>query len=132
MPQTFHQIVWIDHQCARLYDFTRQSLVETRVIHATDRPGHLHHHAGTPGPGHAAPDNHFLATVAEAVAGAQAILIVGPGEAKGQLSKFVHDRLPDLARRIVGVEPQDRVGNGELHAFAKRFFARADRMAPSK
>ena len=128
MSEAFHKLVWIDHRSARLYDFTREALREAATISAPDRPGHLHHHAGTPGPGHAAPDHHYFKAVADAMAGARAILIVGPGDAKGQFSHFIRDHRPELRVRILGVEPCGNIGGGELHMFARRLFARLDRM----
>lgn len=129
----FHQLVWIDHQIARLFGVMREDLSELAVIHAADEGrGHLHHKAGTMGPGHVEPPLGFLRRVTAALEGAEEILIVGPADAKHQLQRHLSVHAPLLARRVVGVEPMDKCSHGDLQAFASLFFRQADRMRPSR
>ena len=127
----FHQMVWIDHRSATLYEVTHHDLKELAVIHAPDQGrGHIHHKAGTMGPGHTGVSPEFLQKVAAALAGAQRILIVGPADAKFALKHYIGLHAPSLGERIIGIEAMDKGGHGELQAFAAQFFRQADRMRP--
>jgi len=125
----FHQMVWIDHRSATLYEVTHHDLKELAVIHAPDQGGgHIHHKAGTMGSGHASLPSEFLRKVTAALSGARRILIVGPADAKFALKHYIAVNLPSLDKYIIGVEPMDKSGHGELQAFATLFFRQADRM----
>lgn len=132
MPQpapAFHQMVWIDHRSATLYEVTHHDLKELAVIHAPDQDrGHIHHRAGTMGSGHTHVSPEFLQRIAAALAGAQRILIVGPADAKFALKHYLGLHAPSLDEHIIGVEAMDQCGHGELQAFAAPFFRQADRM----
>lgn len=126
---SFHQVAWIDHAVAHVYDVTREDAMERAVIHATDTGhGHVHHKAGIPGSGHDAVDHALLAQTAAALQDAHAILIVGPNEARHALKTYLDDHQPALAKHVIGVEPMEPSGSGEIHAFAHPIFLRADRM----
>jgi hypothetical protein len=57
----FHQMIWIDHQVARVFGVMRDGLTELAVIHAPNEGrGHIHHKAGTMGPGHVDLPQSFL------------------------------------------------------------------------
>jgi len=127
-----HMVVWVDHQVAKLYGLTRHS-VDKIEIHAPDAGrGHIHHHAGTPGPGHHAADKTFLENISAAMGEAQEVLIVGPAEAKHALKSFLEERHPGVAARVMGVEAMDHAGDAEIISAARLFFAKADRMAPAR
>jgi len=130
--QPFHQMVWIDHHIARLYGVMREDMAELTVIHAADEGrGHIHHKAGTMGPGHVGVPHEFLRDVAAALQDAKEILIVGPADAKHQLSNYLAANAPAIAQRVIGVEPMDKCSLGDLQAFASLFFRQKDRMRPS-
>ena len=125
--QPFHQMVWIDHQLARIFGVTRDNLIELAVIHAPDEGrGHVHHRAGTMGPGHVPLSNDFLKETASTVQEAQEILIIGPADAKHALKKYIALNMPRLDKRIIGVEPMDKCDPGTLQGFASLFFRHAD------
>jgi hypothetical protein len=48
-------------------------------------------------------------------------LIIGPGEAKGELKKEI-EKLKELATKISGVEPADKMTDRQLVAKAKDYF----------
>lgn len=128
----FHQLIWIDHKQARLYAVTHHDIKELVTIHAPEQGrGHVHHHAGTMGSGHAAIPPTYLAEIVAAVRDAGEVLIVGPAYAKHALKRYIAERVPLLDRRIVGVEPMDKCGHADLQAFASLFFRQADRMRPA-
>ncbi len=125
----FHQMVWIDHHLARLFEVRRHDLRELAVIHAPDEgKGHVHHKAGTMGPGHVAVSPAFLKKVTTALEGSREILIVGPADAKHVLKDYIALNQPRLTKHVIGVEPMDKCGDGDLQAFASLFFRQADRM----
>ena len=129
IADSYHLIVWIDHRVAHLYGVTRDGISELITIHAPDRDrGHIHHRAGTPGPGHAEVAPAFLKEVAGALGKAKEILIVGPSDAKTALKKYIDLHLPLLAERIRGVEPMGHAGKEEIHAFAVLFFRQHELM----
>jgi hypothetical protein len=59
------------------------------------------------------------------------ILLAGPGDAKRALKSFLQQHRPERAARIMGMVAMDHPGDAEIVAAARRFFARADRIAPA-
>jgi stalled ribosome rescue protein Dom34 len=132
MSITFHLLVWIDHQEAKLYAVSRHDLTELATIHAPDQGrGHIHHKAGTMGPGHDPVFAGFLREVTGSLENAREILIVGPSDARHALKTYLAQNAPRLNERVIGVESMGKCGPGELQAFASRFFRNADRMRSS-
>ena len=118
-----HAVVWIDHRTARviLFSLERSEMVE---ITSSMGEGRLHRKSGIPGSGHAADDLDFFDQVATALQTASEVLIVGPGTAKKSFEAHLHHRHAEVARRIVGVETLDHPTDGELLAYARKFFKR--------
>ena len=129
MTHHFHAVVWIDHEEARIFEFGTSG-VDKHRIRTEDRPGHIHHKAGTVGSGHAHEDTHYLAAVAAALKPTHEILIVGHGEAKTALAHYIRNHVPALAPKIMGVEAIGNVSEGEVVALARKFFAAKDRTTP--
>jgi hypothetical protein len=130
MTAPYHMAVWIDHQVARLFALTHDAFQET-LIHDNDTGhGHVHHHAGTAGPGHVPLSRTFLEKISEAIGTAREILIAGPAEAKTELKAFLDEHKPHQAANVVGVEAMDHASDGQIVAFARHFFRGADRMRP--
>jgi stalled ribosome rescue protein Dom34 len=133
MTATYHVIVWIDHRLAHIYNVTRDDISELATIRAPDEGrGHIHHKAGSAGPGHVAAAPAFLKAVAEALATAQEILIVGPADTKMALKKYIDLQMPLVGKRIKGVEPMKRASSEEIHDFATLYFRQSDLMSPSE
>jgi stalled ribosome rescue protein Dom34 len=127
----YHLLVWIDHQVANIFRVTRDTVSPLEVINAPDRGlGHIHHRAGTRGAGHLAVSAEFLHRVALAIGNAHQILIVGPSSARHELNDFIARNAPNLAKRVIAVEPMSRCGTREMLEFAVPFFRQADRMSP--
>lgn len=131
MSEHSHAVVWIDHREARVLLFNPTE-EEERVLRPHDAAPHIHHHANEIGSGHAAEDQKFLHQVATSLAGAKAVLITGPANAKLELVKHMEKHDPGLAKVIAGVEALDHPTDGELLAHARRYFRAADRMTPQK
>jgi stalled ribosome rescue protein Dom34 len=127
MAEHFHAVVWIDHREARVFHFSPTEL-DKLVLHPHNPTRHIHHKANTIGSGHAADDHEFLHHVAEAIAGAGAVLITGPGNAKTTLVNHIRDHDPAIGKIIAGVETVDHPTDGELVAHARKYFKAEDRM----
>ena len=130
MPSHYHAIIWIDHREAKVFHFNVAD-VERLVIHPHNPTRHIHHKANTIGSGHASQDHDYLQHVGEAVAGAGAILITGPANAKTELVKHIERHMPALKSKIAGVETLDHPTDGELVAHARRYF-KVDHQEPPR
>ena len=129
----FHCLVWIDHCIARIFAVTQSGLTESATLHAPhEGHGHIHHHAGTPGPGHEPVSEAFLEKVTAALDDSAEILIAGPAQAKQALKTYLAKKAPTLSRQVVAVATVHKAGDGELYDFARRFFHRIDRMRGSR
>lgn len=121
-----HAVLWIDKQEAKIF----RSEGETFSAPTIERPHHhVHRH-----PQHTAErsntteEQHYYHEVARALEGAQGILVVGPATAKLEFIKHVHKHDHALTPKIVGVETVDHPTDGQLVAYARRYFEAADRM----
>lgn len=122
-----HVVVWLDHQEAHVIQFNADTH-ENSTVTTRSKHGHVHQKAGVVGSGHAAADQNYLHEVARAVAGCSEILIVGPGSAKLELIKHMNRHDPVIAEKVVGVETVDHPSDGQLLAYAKKYFLRVDNM----
>jgi len=123
----YHAVVWIDHEQAHVMHISPED-VEKSVV----QPHHPHHKvhstAGTLGDGRASADQDYYHRVVQALAGATEILIVGPAQAKLQLIKHIHSHDAGLVDKIVGVESIDHPTDGQLVAYARKYFQKKDQM----
>lgn len=56
------------------------------------------------------------------------MLIVGPASAKLQLVKHIHAHDPGMVDKIMGVETVDHPSDGQVVAYARKYFAAKDQM----
>lgn len=122
-----HAVVWLDHREAKVIDF---SFDDKHVVNVHHKGGHrqVHHRAGATGSGHSADDGHFFDAIVTALGDAQEILVTGPGTAKAGFREHVARQHAGVAKRIVGIENADHPTEGELLAFARKYFKRVDNM----
>jgi stalled ribosome rescue protein Dom34 len=121
----YHAVVWLDHSEAHVLHFTPEE-VEKAMIQAKEPHKHLHakhtlhekHHG----------DGGFYHQIAAALNGAHEILITGPGSAKLELVKHIHAHDHALVPSLVAVETVDHPSDGQLLAYARKYFKAADRM----
>jgi stalled ribosome rescue protein Dom34 len=123
----FHSIVWLDHREARVMDFSVDDVHKAVVRH---HGGHrqVHHRSGSVGTGHAPEDVKFFDEIIVAVGDAQEVLVTGPGLLKNAFRQHADARHQAWSRRIMGVETLDHPSDGELLAFARKYFQKVDRM----
>jgi len=128
MTNPYHAILWIDHKEAKVFSIDS----ENRIANVENTAGdtHIHHRAGAMGSGHEHEDAHYLKAVANALATAHEIVVTGPAQAKLELMHWMKGNAPQTAVKVLGVETLDHPTDGELVAFAKRYFRAKDRMTP--
>ena len=122
-----HVCVWIDHREAKLFGIGLDT-VDEEVLREPGPHRHLHRKADHVGQGKAPPDRDFLNSIAEALFGAKAILILGPGDAKTELAGHLTLNFPAIAKRVWGIEPADHPTDREIVAKARHFFHATDRL----
>lgn len=122
----YHAVVWIDHAEAHVLEFTSDVVERKRV--RNPHAQQVHHKAGVIGGGKAAPDAGYLKDVAGALADAKEILVLGPGNAKLELLRYLHRHAPSVEANIVGVETADHPTDAQVVAHARKYFATVDRM----
>ncbi len=123
----YHALVWLDHKEAHVMHI-RPDDVEKSVVHPTNPHVHVHSRRGTLGDGRQLEDQDYYHAVAEALKGAQEVLVVGPAHAKLQFIKHIHAHDHALIDKIIGVETVDHPSDGQLVAYARTYFLAADRM----
>lgn len=121
-----HVVVWIDHQEAKIFHVTKDSFeasfVKAAHHHERKHPKTTAEHA------HPADADHFFHEVAQALASAEEILVVGPAKAKLELIKHIHRHDHALVPKIAGVETVDHPTDGQLAAYARAYFLKTDQM----
>ena len=128
--QHFHAVIWIDHHEARIFYFNVSDANEI-VVRPKNPVRHIHHKANTIGSGHSLEDTDFLQRATDALAGAGAILVIGPANEKLALINHIDRRAPALKPKIKGVETVGHPTDGEILALARRFF-KDDLMEPPR
>ena len=112
-------VVWLDSSEAKVFE-----LHPTEVNEKTLRRKEIRHHNGV----EKEQNNHkdgekFFHTVAEALTGANEVLLVGPGDAKlhfkNHLERHHHT---EIGKKIVGTETVDHPTDNQIVALAKKFF----------
>ena len=126
MTNPYHVVVWMDHKEAKILALDGNT--HFARIENPSRDERLHHRAGSVGVGHRHENAQYLRQVADAIASAHEIVVTGPALAKVEFVDWMTRHAPQTASRVLGVETLDHPTNGELMAFAKRFFRAKDRM----
>jgi stalled ribosome rescue protein Dom34 len=128
--------LWIDHKKA-VIAFVTGKEEEIRLICSNDEKQHRQSGVLKPADdirqreltGHL---NIYYDEVVSSIREAESILILGPGEAKGELKKRLEK--DNLGRQIVGVEPADKMTDAQIVAKVRGQLARRqqgrDRPAP--
>ena len=128
MPlSSYHAVVWIDHQEARVLHFTRDGAEKT-LVHAHGGHRQTHHRKGVVGSGKAPEDRKYFEAIAGSLADVAEILVVGPAQAGQEFAKYLEKHARDLAGKVMAVEAVDHPSDGELLKLARRYFTAADRM----
>ena len=122
-----HIAVWIDHREARIFHVDPDRVDEETL--KAHRPVHHNHPLGVDGvQAHPEDDRKFFTEVARAIEAADSVLVVGPSTAKLQFIKYIHQHEKAMVPKIVGVETVDHPTDRQIIAYAKKYFAKTDRM----
>ena len=116
--------LWIDHKKAVVV-FVDGKETETKLISSAIEKHHRQSGVATPADdirqreltGHL---NRFYDEVVHCIRDTEAILILGPGEAKGELSKRLEK--DNLSRRIVGLKTSDKMTEKQIVALVRGHF----------
>jgi stalled ribosome rescue protein Dom34 len=127
--------LWIDHRNAVIVTISKAGEKTERV--ESDVEKHVRYSGGSSGGSHGSREGagedtrerHFAGQLSKyyedviaCVREADAILILGPGEAKGELK--THLERAGLAARIVGVETTDKMTDAQIAAKTRERFPR--------
>jgi hypothetical protein len=123
----FHAVAWIDHSEAHVFQLNEET-AERTLVHASAKHRHIHHRSGTLGSGKAPEDVAYLDSVAQALEGASEILVMGPANEKHVLKKHLDAHHAAIGAKVIAVENADHPSDGEILAYARKFFVAADRM----
>jgi hypothetical protein len=116
--------LWIDHRQAVMAAVTGETDGLTRIESGLEK--HVRFSGGEGNPEDARERqfathlNQFYDKVVASVRDARSILIMGPGEAKGELEKRLRDA--GLGKAIVGVETADKMTDPQVAAAARKRF----------
>jgi len=119
--------LWIDHRKAVIVMVTDEG-EETRLIES-DMEKHVRFASGSSEDGSAESTrdrqfaNHldgYYDKVIACIRDAESILILGPGEAKGELRKRLENK--ELGGRIVGIETVDKMTDRQIAARVRQHF----------
>ena len=102
--------------------------VEKQLILPADPHKNLHIKSGKWGAGKALEDQKYYHDIAQALSTASEILVVGPANAKLQLIKHIHAHDKELVEKIIGVETVDHPTDGQVVAYARKYFSAKDQM----
>lgn len=122
-----HATVWIDHKEARIFHLYPDRVMESTV----NAPEHdIHKHPkGAEGvrerPNDAA---RFFHDVVRSLEATDAVLIVGPSTAKLEFFRYLHKHHEALEKKIVAIETVDHPTDGQLIAYAKKYFKLGERI----
>ena len=123
-----HVAVWLDHKEAHVFHVHPDAADEATVL----APPHNDHHKHTRGQlglkEHPEDSKRFYHHLVTALRGADELLIVGPGSAKLEFSRYLHSHDQEMEKKVVGIETVDHPSDGQFIAYAKRYFKGADRM----
>ena len=118
---TFHAVVWLDHQQAKVLQFDAEHVQAEKV------KAHTHH---TKQHGSAVRSEHeFFGEVCEALKGIEEVLVVGSSTAQSDFKHYADKHRPQIAKHIVAYETVDHPTEAQLVAKARQFFVKYDRMA---
>ena len=111
-------VVWIDLEHTKIFELHATKVEETKLNRRE-----IHHHTGFEKGQNAHKNSEkFFHQVAEHLAGAHQILLVGPGNAKTHFKEHLEQHDRQLEKKVVGVETVDHPTDGQIVALGKRFF----------
>jgi stalled ribosome rescue protein Dom34 len=122
-----HLAIWIDHKEAHVFHIHQDQTAETTITAPLKHTHHKHPKGAAQVKEHPDDAKRFFHEVARSLDGTDGILIVGPSTAKLEFSRYLHKHEVALEARVVGIETVDHPSDGQIVAYAKKYFQRSDR-----
>ncbi|MDQ1923149.1 translational machinery protein [Massilia pseudoviolaceinigra] len=117
-----HVVVWLDQAEAHVIHFTRDAaeseVIKTASVHSQ------HKKSGVDASIESEQNPDYLNEIAAAIEAAQEILIVGPGQEKLVFIKHLEKQHAAVAAKVVSVETVDHPNDGQLLAYARKYFVK--------
>jgi stalled ribosome rescue protein Dom34 len=125
MTSDLHAAVWLDQQEARIFHVDGEGFDEAKIL---SPHRHVHRHPKGAGEARENPEDahRFFREVAQTLAGAGEILVVGPSAAKLHFLRYLHTHDRTLEAKIVGLETVDHPTDRQLVAYVKQYFGTPD------
>lgn len=108
-----HAAIWLDRHHAVVVHFAN--------LEGETRAGQFKHPA----------DDHieaFYKELAAALKGTREILVMGPGQAKGEFVKYLKTHAAETAGAVMDIISADHPSEGQILAEARKYFQARDRM----
>ena len=126
--------LWIDHKKAVIV-FVEGKETELKLITSDIEKHHRQSGVATPADDIRQREltgqlNRFYVEVVDCIRDTESILILGPGEAKGELSKRLEK--DNLSRRVVGIKTSDKITDKQIVALVRGYFLNWPAPAGSK
>ena len=116
-------VVWLDSEKAQIFAL-KTSGVEKSHLEKNTQDHHTHNktdHHGDAGP------EHFFRDLSVKLAGANQLLILGPGLAKNHFKTHLETHHTNsLGKKIIGIETCDHLTDNQILASAHKFFKHYD------
>jgi stalled ribosome rescue protein Dom34 len=119
--------LWIDHREAVIVMITDEGEHTTRITSQMEKHVRFASGSSEDGSAESTRDRQFAShldayydKVIACIRDAESILILGPGEAKGELEKRLENQ--ELGGRIVGIETVDKMTDGQIAARVRQHF----------
>lgn len=119
--------VWIDHKEARVFHLDQDKTEEATISAAPSSAHHKHPKGAADAKEHPDDAKRFFHEVARSLEGTEPVLIVGPSTAKLEFSRYLHKHDLALEARVAGIETVDHPSDGQIVAYAKKYFQLPDR-----
>lgn len=116
-----HAVVFVDHHCARILQFSAHTLQERKV--------NAHLHLSGQDERNARSQHAFFDKVCDGLDGVAEVLVVGGQRGIADFRHFVQQHRPGAARQIAGYAALDHSSDNELVALARQWFAKQAQMA---
>lgn len=115
----FHAVVWIDHHHAEVVQFDAAQVL-VRKVQAHDYETRQHGSA-------VRTEHEFFGEVCDELADINEVLVTGGKTSLADFRHYVDKHRPLLSKHIAGWETVDHPSDGQLVAFARKFFVKHDR-----
>ena len=121
--QAKHVVVWLDHSEAHIFAFNRDVAEHAVIVFAPhDDSGNFCSYQAT------AEYQEYFEHILDKIRNIPEWLVVGPSNAKLAFAKHLNLHHENLLDHLIGIETVDHPTDGQLLAYAKKYFLVANRL----